>query len=139
MPKLRIVSIIPGIDTAALEQTETSSWFWGTPKFLPWWISISVITYITWVMIPSGSFSPKRFYSIQVLVVKMNPNGTGRSWAVISWRFAPLLLNKALSFALPSVNSQTDFCMIYHWVFMDFLPYDSITLRNTIKKLRDKL
>jgi len=22
---------------------------------------------------------------------------------------------------------------------MDFLPYDSITLRNTIKKLRDKL
>ena len=83
--------------------------FWGTPNFLPWWISISVITCITWVMIPSGSFSPKRLYSIQVLVVKINPNGTGRSRAVISWRFAPLLPNKALSFALPSVNSQTDF------------------------------
>jgi hypothetical protein len=50
----------------------------------------------------------------------MNPNGTGRLRAVISHRFAPLLPNKVLSFALPSENSQTDFCMLPLWIFPDY-------------------
>ena len=84
------MSIIPGIETAAPERTETSSGSSMSPKRLPVfsssaprWRSISSSS-------PSGSALPFDMYARQASVVIVNPAGTGTPICVISARPIPL-------------------------------------------------
>ena len=57
-PKFKIVSIIPGIEIAAPERTETSSGFLVEFHFFPVFFSIFTIFFITAGMTSFGSFLP---------------------------------------------------------------------------------
>ena len=57
-PRLSTVSIIPGIENAAPERTETSKGFCGSPKRLPTFSSILRKPSLTWSQRPSGKFFP---------------------------------------------------------------------------------
>jgi hypothetical protein len=73
---LRIVSIIPGIDTAAPERTDTRSGSSGSPNRLP--VVFSSLTKCSSISSssPSGK-SPDAMYALQASVVIVNPAGTG--------------------------------------------------------------
>ena len=83
-PTFRIVSIIPGIDTAAPERTETSSGSWGSPNRLPAFSSSRSTWPRTSSSSPSGIRLPACMYARQASVVIVNPAGTGRPSRVIS-------------------------------------------------------
>eukprot|EP00961_Rhodomonas_salina_P260737 3523551-Rhodomonas_salina.1 len=57
-PRFRTVSIIPGIDTAAPERTETSRGSFGSPKTLPACFSMRVMPFTTSPHKPSGKSFP---------------------------------------------------------------------------------
>ena len=89
-PRLRIVSIIPGIDTGAPERTETSSGSAGSPNRRPVVASTSAIRSRSSASRPAGQ--PVARTSRQVAVVIAKPGGTGsrRSGPSIRARFAAL-------------------------------------------------
>ena len=89
-PRLRIVSIIPGIETAAPERTETSSGSAGSPKRFPVFSSSAARCRSTSVSSPSGTSPPASMYARQASVVIVNPAGTGTPSWVISARPMPL-------------------------------------------------
>ena len=83
-PTFRIVSIIPGIETAAPERTETSSGSRGSPKRLPMRSSSRSTWTSTSSSSPSGNAPPRAIVSRHASVVIVNPAGTGRPSCVIS-------------------------------------------------------
>jgi hypothetical protein len=110
-PRLRIVSIMPGMENAAPERTLTSSGFLGSPSFLP-------VLFSRRARLPSTSarslslYFPSRRYEMHSLHAMVNPGGTGAPRFVISARFAPLppssrFMSRVPS-ALPSPKKKTD-------------------------------
>ena len=89
-PRLRIVSIIPGIETGAPERTETSSGFAGSPSRLPVASSSRARLPSTSRAQPVGvlAVAQKRRCTRAHAIVK--PGGTGTPRFVISARLAPL-------------------------------------------------
>ena len=59
-PRLRIVSIIPGIETAAPERTETSNGSCGSPKRLPLFSSSAREVLVDLVLEPVGQLAARR-------------------------------------------------------------------------------
>src|SRR5438093_4665109 len=100
-PRLRIVSIIPGIDTGAPERTETSSGFIGSPNFFPATRSRRRKALSTSGRKPAGT-APSRRYSVHAPHAIVNPGGTGTPRLVISARLAPLPPSTAFMSRVPS-------------------------------------
>src|SRR6266404_4051067 len=99
---LRTVSIIPGIDIAAPERTETRSGSLGSPSFFFVVFSIVASPRSTCSQRPGGNLPPPLKYALHAAVVIVNPGGTGRPAFVISARPAPLPPRSVRRFALPS-------------------------------------
>src|SRR5881397_442761 len=76
-PRIRTVSIIPGIESFAPERTETSSGIAESPNFRPPVTSTAERPSSTCFHIPGGK-RPVRVYALQALVVIVKPGGTGR-------------------------------------------------------------
>src|SRR5438034_96516 len=76
-PRLRTVSIIPGIDIAAPERTDTSNGFLGSPSFLPVDFSTRASACSTCSQSPGGNFLPDAKYALHASVVIVKPGGTG--------------------------------------------------------------
>jgi adenylate kinase family enzyme len=89
-PTLRIVSIIPGIEIAAPERTDTRSGSWASPKSLPVSCSSRSTCSAISSSSPAGIRLPFRMYSRQASVVIVNPAGTGSPSCVISASPRPL-------------------------------------------------
>ena len=121
IPRFRIVSIIPGIESLAPERTETKSGFSLSPNFLPVCFSTSAKAAFTSSITPSGILLPELIYSMQVSVVIVKPGGTGSPAFVISARFAPFPPSKLRISALPSLKSHTRFCVVIN--FFSFSMY----------------
>ncbi len=103
-PTFRTVSIIPGIDTAAPDRTETSSGSSAWPSFFP----IFCCSRSTWWSISStssGGTDPVARYARQASAVMVKPGGTGRPRLVISARFAPFPPSSSNMVLLPSAKS----------------------------------
>ncbi len=83
------MSIIPGIETAAPERTETSSGSSGSPSFLPARSSSAARCFSISSARPAGNDFALRMYSTHAAVVMVNPAGTGIPSAVISASPAP--------------------------------------------------
>ena len=94
--------IIPGIEKAAPERTETSSGFLGSPNFFPTFSSIFCKPSLTWSHMPSGKLLSLSKKALQASVVTMSPGGTGKPARVISQSPAPLPPSSDLSSPLPS-------------------------------------
>jgi hypothetical protein len=88
-PRFRIVSIIPGIETAAPERTDTSSGFDASPKPFPVRSSSAAMCLSTSSSSPTGGSPPPARYARHASVVIVNPSGTGTPRAVISARPIP--------------------------------------------------
>ena len=101
-PRLRTVSIIPGMLIAAPERTETRSGFFGSPSFFPAARSTAASAFSTCSQRPGGSLRPEAKYALQAAVVIVKPGGTGSFAFVISARPAPLPPRRSRIFALPS-------------------------------------
>ena len=89
------MSIIPGIENAAPERTDTSRGSLGSPSSRP----IARSSLATWAVISSSrpSGQPPCMYARQASVDTVNPGGTGNSsTVVISARFAPFPPNNSL-------------------------------------------
>src|SRR5450756_3225406 len=87
-PRLRIVSIMPGIETAAPERTDTSSGFCAEPNFLPSLpSSLARCSLISFLRV--SGMSPTLRYSGHISVEIVKPGGTGSPIFVISARPAP--------------------------------------------------
>ena len=99
-----MVSIIPGMETAAPLRTLTRS---GTesvaPKVLPAASSRRGMSLLTSVTRLSGSV-PCSMYSTQARVEIVNPGGTGTPMEVISARLAPLPPRSSFSSRPPSAS-----------------------------------
>jgi hypothetical protein len=89
-PRLRIVSIIPGIETAAPERTETSSGSSGSPKRFPAFASSEPMCFATSASSPSGRVPFAAMYARHASVVIVKPAGTDTPSAVISASPIPL-------------------------------------------------
>ena len=76
-PRLRIVSIIPGIEIAAPERTESSSGSTGSPKRLPACSRAARGARRSRASSPPGSSPPAAMKARQASVVIVNPAGTG--------------------------------------------------------------
>ena len=90
-PRLRIVSIMPGIETAAPDRTETSSGLVLSPNFLPCLLLEQRDVLVDLVHQSVGKTAAGlvvRFAHVSVVIVK--PGGTGSPIEVISARLAPL-------------------------------------------------
>ena len=87
---MRIVSIIPGIEIAAPERTETSSGSARSPKRFPARSSSAPTCASTSSSSPAGIRPPSRMYARQASVVIVNPAGTGTPSCVISASPIPL-------------------------------------------------
>src|ERR1700690_4167224 len=87
-PRLRIVSIIPGIEMAAPERTDTSSGSSVSPKRFPLFSSRRAMCSPISSSRPSGA-SCRRTKARQASVVIVNPPGTGTPSWVISARPIP--------------------------------------------------
>ena len=57
-PRFRTVSIMPGIENAAPDRTETSSGLLASPNFFPTFCSTSCRAAVTWSHMPSGNCLP---------------------------------------------------------------------------------
>src|SRR6266542_3585537 len=108
-PRLRTVSIIPGIENGAPERTETRSGSTSSPRRLPIFCSSAVSASATSSISPSGSRSPAAMYALHASVVIVNPGGTGRPRFVISARLAPLPPSRNFWSLLPSSKAKTYF------------------------------
>ena len=83
------MSIIPGIETAAPERTDTSSGSSWSPKRLPAFASSAAMCSAISASSPSGRVFPAVMYARQASVVIVKPAGTGTPSAVISARPIP--------------------------------------------------
>ncbi len=106
MPTLRTVSIIPGIETAAPERTETSSGSLrvAQPAAHGGLEGRQVLGDLLGQ--PSGS-APCASQARQASVVMVKPGGTGRPSLVISARFAPLPPSRSAWSLPPCAKSKT--------------------------------
>src|SRR3990172_2749170 len=104
-PRLRTVSIIPGMLNFAPERTDTSSGFAGSPNRLPACSSTVCMRPRTSSISPSGTVRPLFIYCTQALVMIVNPGGTGRPTRLISERPAPFPPSSSRIDALPSSKS----------------------------------
>ena len=100
-PRLRIVSIMPGMENFAPERTLTSSGFSPLPSFWPCRLSSLASASSIW---RSTSFDTAlwRMYSRQASVWMVKPGGTGRPALVISASPAPLPPRTSFILPLPS-------------------------------------
>ena len=89
-PRFSTVSIIPGIDAAAPERTETRSGVVGLPSRFPIPSSIAASAASTSSWRPGGYAPPVSSNHAQASVVIVNPGGTGMPMATISASPAPL-------------------------------------------------
>ena len=102
-PRLRIVSIMPGIEIGAPDLTETSNGFFGSPSFLP-------VTSSSRATLPSTSarsrseYLPLSRYSMHSAQAIVKPGGTGTPRLVISARFAPLPPRTFVMSRVPSAD-----------------------------------
>ena len=96
------MSIIPGIDIAAPERTDTSNGFLGSPSFLPVDFSTRASACSTCSQSPGGNLLPDAKYALHASVVIVKPGGTGSPAFVISAMPAPLPPRSERIFALPS-------------------------------------
>jgi hypothetical protein len=103
-PRLRTVSIIPGIEYLAPDRTETSRGLSRSPRRRPMACSRPRRWPSTSSRRPSGK-PPELRYSLHASVVMVNPGGTGRPRFVISARLAPLPPRRSFMSLLPSRKS----------------------------------
>ena len=105
-PRLRIVSIIPGIETGAPERTETSSGRAGSPN--PRSASPSSVESAASISArrSSGISPPSSCWSAQAGVAMVNPGGTGRSSVYMLASPDPLPPSRSRLFA-PESNGYT--------------------------------
>ena len=111
-PRLRTVSIIPGIENGAPERTDTSSGSTSSPRRLPILASSAASAAATSSSRPSGSFSWPAMYALHASVVIVKPGGTGRPSFVISARFAPLPPSRNFCSLEPSSKAYTYFTRV---------------------------
>ncbi len=95
------MSIMPGIDIAEPERTDTSSGLVAPPKTLPVFCSRARTCCRTSSMSPAGSRFASR-YARHASVETVKPGGTLRPICVISQRFAPLPPSSILFLPSPS-------------------------------------
>ena len=112
MPRLRTVSIMPGMLIGAPLLTLASSGFSGSLNFLPLVSSRVFTCSSTSSHSPSGNFPPAFMNSLQVFVVIVNPCGMLRPRLVISARLAPFPPRRAFMSLFPSVKSYTRFSIL---------------------------
>jgi hypothetical protein len=105
-PTFRIVSIIPGIEIAAPDRTETSSGSAVSPKRFPVVCSSRARCSATSSSSPAGS-PPSRMYARHASVVIVKPAGTGTPSCVISARPMPLPPRRSRPPSDGSVKSYT--------------------------------
>ncbi len=101
-PRLRIVSIIPGMEERAPERTETRSGFSGSPNRLS--VSCSSLSSADSTSPRIASSEAPREKSAHTEVSIVNPGGTGIPRAVISARPAPLPPRVSLPSPAPSAT-----------------------------------
>src|SRR5690606_27544877 len=89
IPRFRMVSIMPGIEMAAPERTDTSNGLAGSPNCLPV-VSSSCLTFAETSSRSEWEMEPSPRYVTQHWADMVNPGGTGTPRFVISARFAPL-------------------------------------------------
>ena len=107
MPRLRMVSIIPGIENLAPERTDSSSGAGPPPNERPV-ISSSRETADRTSSQRSAGTSPASMVSLQTSVVIVNPGGTGRPRKVI--RASPAPFPPSRSRSDPSVSAKSWRC-----------------------------
>ena len=102
-PRLRIVSIIPGMEARAPDLTDTSRGLDASPNLQPISDSICFTDFSTSSFSKATTSSlPFSKYSLHTSVVIVNPGGTGTPIRFISARLAPLPPSRFLMSALPS-------------------------------------
>ncbi|MBA7616527.1 hypothetical protein ES703_23823 [subsurface metagenome] len=101
-PRLRTVSIMPGMEMGAPLLTETSRGLSTSPNRFPVFPSSIFTCSSTSSQRPSGNSPPASKKSLHVLVVIVNPGGTLRPMLVISDRFAPFPPRRDFISLLPS-------------------------------------
>src|SRR6266849_2088055 len=89
-PRFRTVSIMPGIENLAPERTLTRSGLFGSPNFLPVFLSRVFRATVVCSHIPGGNLPLFARYARQASVVMVKPGGTGIPALVISAAPAPL-------------------------------------------------
>ena len=102
-PRLRMVSIIPGIETRPPLRTDTSSGFSASPKRRPVASSSCVMARSTSSRSPSGAL-PSFMYASHIWQAMVNPGGTGIPRLVISARLAPFPPRIAFHSRVPSAR-----------------------------------
>src|SRR5260370_4112566 len=76
-PRFRTVSIMPGIENLAPERTLTRRGLFGSPNFLPVFLSRVFSAVVVCSHIPGGNLPLFARYARQASVVMANPGGTG--------------------------------------------------------------
>ncbi len=105
IPRLRIVSIIPGIENTAPERTDTSSGRSRAPRRRPVRCSSASRCASTSSHSPSGHDPPRCIAATHAAVVTVKPSGTGTPMRRISATPAPLPPSRARMSARPSARS----------------------------------
>ena len=103
------MSIIPGIEKAAPDRTETKSGSDSSPRRLPERCSKAARCCLTSSSIPPGKLPLAFRKARQASVVMVKPGGTGRPARVISATPAPLPPSSARISVPPSWKSYTNF------------------------------
>ena len=104
-PRLRIVSIMPGIEARAPERTDSSSGSAASPKRLPISFSTKATPCSTSASISFSAASlPFSVNTVQASVLMVNPDGTVMPSRHISARLAPLPPSRFFIAAEPSVR-----------------------------------
>src|SRR3954469_1839777 len=106
-PRLRTVSIIPGIENAAPDRTDTSNGSVASPSCLPIFASRAESAAATSSMSPAGIALSAAMYARHASVLIVNPGGTGRPSLVISARLAPLPPSRNFCSLEPSSKAYT--------------------------------
>ena len=101
------MSIIPGIETAAPDRTDSKSGAVGSPNRRPVASSTPRSASRVWVHRPSGKTASWRWYATHASVVIVSPGGTGSPAAVMAARPAPFPPSSALASPTPSGVSPT--------------------------------
>ncbi len=106
MPRLRIVSIIPGIECTAPERTDTSSGRSAAPSTRPVRSSSRRQALLDRsARAPRATPRRRRIASTHACVVTVKPSGTGTPIRFISATLAPLPPSSGFIVALPSDRS----------------------------------
>ena len=105
MPRFRMVSIIPGIETTAPDRTETSKGRSAAPSRRPVRSSSRASPSAICSANPSGQEPPAAIASTQATVVTVKASGTGTPIRRISATPAPLPPNNDFIDASPSARS----------------------------------